>query len=434
MSHAAAYDAPDLSDRSIIGTGLSATARLALLVGFVCLAVAVAIGWRSEDPGHVAKVWLQNWLFGLAIALGGLFFVFIQHLTHAGWSVAVRRPAEALMSNLLWLWAGFIPFVVLHLQGRLSIVWPWFDMAAIRSADPAEAALVEAKAGYLNPQFFFIRAAAYFVVWAALAFFFWRNSVAQDSDGSVARSSRMERVAAPATLLFGLSITFASVDWIMGLSPAWFSTIFGVYFFAGCCAAGFSALALVCLRLQAAGYLKGVITAEHYQDIGKLIFAFGIVFWAYIAFSQYMLIWYANIPEENTWYLARQLGEWKWVSAALLLGHFCIPFLFLISRWTKRYKVGLTIGAIWMLAFAWLDLYYLVHPHIPHGLGKHENYAALAAAHADESAHFGDPLNWLMLAGVLGLISGFTLMRLREHPLVCRRDPRLDESLHFHNI
>lgn len=434
MSHAAAIDAPDLSDRSIIGTGLSGVARLALLVGFVCLGIALFLGWNSEDPGRVAKVWLQNWLFGLAISLGAFFFVFLQHLTHAGWSVAVRRPAEALMSNLLWLWIGFIPFVVLHLQGRLSIVWPWFDMAKMRATDAAEATLVEAKLGYLNPQFFFIRAGIYFIVWISLAIFFWRNSVNQDSDGSVSRSSRMERMAAPAALLFGLTLTFAAVDWIMGLSPAWFSTIFGVYFFAGCCAAGFSALALLCLRLQAAGYLKGVITAEHYQDIGKLIFAFGIVFWAYIAFSQYMLIWYANLPEENTWYMARQMGQWGWVSLALLIGHFCLPFLFLISRWTKRYRASLTVGALWMLAFAWIDIYWLVHPEIPHGLATKKSYNELAAEYAGTSAHFGDPLNWLMLAGVLGLMIGFTLMRLREHPLVCRRDPRLDESLHFHNI
>jgi len=433
MSHAATIQ-PDLSDRSIIGTGLTAVARLSLLVGFVALGISGIIGWGREDSGEVARIWLQSWMFGLAIALGALFFVFIQHLTHAGWSVAVRRPAEALMSNLLWLWVGFIPFVVLHLQGKLAILWPWFDLDAMRAVDPAEAALVEAKSGYLNPQFFFIRAAIYMGIWFLLALFFWRNSIRQDADGSVARTQRMERVAGPAAILFGLSITFAAFDWIMGLSPAWFSTMFGVYFFAGCCTAGFSALALLCLRLQAAGYLRGVITAEHYHDIGKLIFAFGIVFWAYIAFSQYMLIWYANIPEETTWYLARQIGQWGPMSVALLIGHFCIPFVFLISRWMKRFRATLTIGAVWMLFFSWLDIYWLIRPQIPHNLGQWNTYGAMAEHYADRSANLGDPLNWLMLIGVLGLVTGFTLMRLREHPLVCRRDPRLDESLHFHNI
>lgn len=338
------------------------------------------------------------------------------------------------MSNLLWLWVGFIPFVVLYLMDRMAIVWPWFDIAAIEAVSPAEAHLVEAKSAYLNPSFFFLRAAIYLVLWIGLTAFFWRNSVRQDADGSVERTLRMQKLAGPAAILFGLSVTFAAFDWLMSLNPAWFSTIFGVYFFAGCCTAGFSALALLCLFLQQRGYLRGVITAEHYQDIGKLIFAFGVVFWAYIAFSQYMLIWYANIPEETPFFLARQVGGWLPLSVVLLIGHFCIPFLFLISRWTKRFRITLTIGAAWMLLFAWLDIYWLVMPVIPHHLDRFEGYMEMARELEGTPSHLANPVNWIMLAGMLALVGGFTLMRLREHPLVCRRDPRLDESLRFHNI
>ena len=434
MSHSAARQAPDLSDASLVGTRLGGWGRLAAVVGVGCLATAVFLGWRSGDTGHLARVWLQNWLFGLAIALGGLFFVFVQHLTHAGWSVAVRRPAEAIMSNLLWLWLGFLPFVAMYFSGKLSQLFPWCDLEAMRAHDPAEAALVEAKTAYLNPQFFFIRAAAYMAVWVILAFTFWHHSVRQDVDGSVARTKFLERFAAPAALLFGLSITFAAFDWIMSLSPAWFSTMFGVYFFAGCCTAGFSVIILVCLRLQQLGYLKGVITAEHYQDLGKMLFAFGIVFWAYIAFSQYMLIWYANIPEETGWYLARQLGGWGWMSLALLFGHFVIPFLFLVSRWTKRIKLWLAVGAVWMLLFSWIDLYWLVMPEIPPHLNQYETYDQVAAKYGDTSTHLADPVNWFMLVGIMGCVASFTIFRLREHPLLCRRDPRLAESLAFENM
>lgn len=433
-AHTAHSEAPDLSDRSIIGTGLSAQARLAMVAGLVLVALGVFLGWRAGDPGHLAKVWLQNWMFALAIALGGLFFVIIQHITRAGWSVAVRRPAEAVMSNLLWLWVGFIPFIVLWVQDRLAIVWPWFDLAAMKKSEPGVADLVEAKAAYLNPTFFFIRSAIYLAVWVILALLFWRNSIRQDSDGSAQRTRSMSTIAAPGAILFGVTVSFAAFDWIMSLNPAWFSTIFGVYFFAGCCTAGFSMIALVCLFLQQRGYLRGVVTAEHYHDLGKLIFAFGVVFWAYIAFSQYMLIWYANIPEETPFYMARQLGGWLPLSVALLVGHFCIPFLFLISRWTKRFHLTLAIGAAWMLLFAWLDLYWLIMPEIPTDLGTYETYDAMATAHAGTSSHLADPVNWLILAGMLSLVGGFTLMRLREHPLVCRRDPRLEESLHFHNV
>lgn len=434
MSHTATIDAPDLSDRSIIGTGLSAQGRLAMVIGAVALAAGALLGWRSMEPSQLAKAWLHNWTFGLAIALGGLFFVILQHITRSGWSVAVRRPAEAVMSNLLWLWIGFVPFVVLALRGQADMVWSWFDIEAIRAHDPAEAHLIEAKSSYLNPGFFFTRSALYMVIWFALALFFWRCSVKQDGDGNASRSIRMQRMAAPAMILFGLTVTFAAFDWLMSLNPAWFSTIFGVYFFTGCCTAGFSAIALVCLFLQQRGYLRGVITPEHYHDLGKLIFAFGVVFWAYIAFSQYMLIWYANIPEETPFYLARQVGGWGPLSAALLIGHFCIPFLFLISRWAKRFRITLAAGAVWMMLFAWLDLYWLIMPKIPANLASFTTYDELAAANAHVTTGLANPVNWLMLAGMLGLVGGFTLMRLREHPLVCSRDPRLQESLHFHNI
>jgi len=434
MSHTATIEAPDLSDRSIIGTGLSAQGRLAMVAGAILLALGVLLGWRAGDPGQLAKIWLQNWLFALAIALGALFFVIIQHITRSGWSVAVRRPAEAIMSNLLWLWVGFIPFVVLFLQDRLAIVWPWFDLASMRLANSAEAHVVDAKAAYLNPGFFFIRAAVYLAIWFVLALLFWRDSVRQDADGSVGRTVRMQRLAAPAVILFGLSVSFAAFDWIMSLNPTWFSTMFGVYFFICSCTAAFSMLALVCLFLQQRGYLRGVITTEHYHELGKLIFAFGVVFWAYIAFSQYMLIWYANLPEETTFYIARQLGGWGPLTVALLVGHFCIPFLFLISRWMKRARLTLAIGAAWMLLFAWLDLYWLIMPVVPEDIAAFAQYDQLAARYAETPSRLSDPVNWLMLAGMLSLVGGFTLMRLREHPLVCRRDPRLDESLRFQNL
>ncbi|MBX3354661.1 MAG: hypothetical protein KF724_03065 [Phycisphaeraceae bacterium] len=434
MSHSATLHAPDLSDRSIIGTGLTMQARLAMVFGVMLLAAGVVLGWRTMEADQLSRVWLQTWLFGLSISLGGLFFVIIQHLTRAGWSVAVRRPAEALMSNLFWLWIGFLPFVVLFLRDQLDVLWPWLDLESLRLRDPDEAYVVKKKTAYLNAPFFFIRSAIYLVSWFILAWIFWRDSIRQDVDGSVSRSVRLQRFAGPAAIIFGVTVTFAAVDWMMTLYPAWFSTIFGVYFFAGACTAGFSSLALLCLFLQQRGYLRGVITPEHYQDIGKLIFAFGVVFWAYIAFSQYMLIWYANIPEETTYYMARQVGGWGPLSIVLLLGHFVIPFLFLISRWTKRFRITLAIGAAWMLLFAWIDLYWLIMPRIPANLPSFTNYDEMLAANAHVTTGLSNPVNWLMFAGMLGLVAGYTLMRLRVHPLVCTRDPRLQESLRFHNI
>jgi hypothetical protein len=348
--------------------------------------------------------------------------------------VVVRRIAEALAWNLSWLWLGFLPIAGLWWTGKLDTLFPWANLEHLRQVAPDEAALVAKKAAYLNPGFFMIRAAVYLVVWALLARFFVGQSAAQDSDHSVARSQTMSKWAGPAAILFGLTTTFAAFDWIMSLNPAWFSTMFGVYFFAACAAGGFSAIAFTGLRLQQRGLLRDVITPEHYQDLGKLLFGFGVVFWAYIAFSQYMLIWYGNVPEETTWFLARQVGQWRIVSAALLFGHFVIPFLFLISRWTKRWRGTLLFGVSWMLVFHWVDLAYLIHPVIPHDIGSFASYDALQAAYAGEKSGLLQPGLLALSIGFLFLLLGGTLSRLARTGLLCKGDPRLAESLRFENM
>jgi hypothetical protein len=424
----------NLSSSNIRADGLARPGFMLRLVGFVILVVAFFVGMRSPDQGLFLRFWMQSWLFVTSVSLGGLFFLIVHHITHAGWSVVVRRPAEAIASNLQWVWIGFLPFVIYWWKGDLSVIFPWANLDALKLISLEEAELVGKKAAFLNDKFFMIRAAVYLVTWFVLSRFFVSNSVAQDSDGSMARTKKLEKWAGPAAILFGLTTSFAAFDWIMSLNPAWFSTMFGVYFFVGCCTGGFAYIGIVCLRLQALGYLKGIITTEHYQDIGKLLFAFGVVFWAYIAFSQYMLIWYANIPEETAWFLARQLGEWRVVSVVLLFGHFILPFLFLISRWTKRWRGTLLFACVWMLASQWFDLFYLIQPIIPHDIGAYSSYEQILAHYANESAHFLNPWNWILLVGFMLMLVGSTLSRLSSMGLLCMKDPRLAESLRFENM
>ncbi|MSR28668.1 MAG: quinol:cytochrome C oxidoreductase [Phycisphaerales bacterium] len=434
----------DLSDRSIMGDErLVRVSRMAYTVAVAALALAALVAWRQGDAHGFAMIWLQNGLFVLSLALGALFFTMIQHITNAGWGISVRRVAEAQAANLTWIWVLFlVPMGWLCLTNHewaghghgLALVWPWADMAHMSAHAHAEAKIVQAKAAYLNVPFFLIRAVCYFAVWAFLSAWFLRTSRRQDETGDPALSAKMRKGAAVSLILFALTATFASFDWIMSLSPAWFSTMFGIYFFCGTCAGGFSAIAVACLRLQSKGYLRGVITAEHYQDLGKLIWAFGVVFWAYIGFSQYMLIWYGNLPEETVWFLARQIGSWGWVSFALLFGHFIIPFLFLLSRWTKRWRGTLMIGALWMLAFAWIDLYWLVMPVVPADAATFDTYDALNLAYSTTTTGLSNPLNYLVLAGFLGISIGTSTRRLSQGSVLCRRDPRLAESLRFENI
>ena len=290
----------------------------------------------------LVKSWLQNYMFVLSISLGAFFFVFIQHLTRAGWSTTVRRVAEILAGNLQWAWVGprhFVsdrdPLKILmatgsvpdhgadgHFtaDGALGILFPWADMEAMKAHHPAEYDLVSGKSPTSTATFFWIRNVVYVVFWAFRGALVPRTRVEQDESGDVSLTSKMQKWSGPTAILFGLTITFAAFDWIMSLSPAWFSTMFGVYFFAGCCTAGFAMIIVATPADPVVRTGRNVVNREHYQDLGKLLFAFGMVFWAYIGFSQYMLIWYANIPEETGWFLARQLGGWGTISISSCSG------------------------------------------------------------------------------------------------------------------
>ena len=442
---------PDLSEGNVrlgtAGLGVQQGAGLVGIIGLVASAVIGFGGMFGTTPTFLMKSWTQNYMFVLAISLGALFFVFIQHLTRAGWSTTIRRPAELIAANLKWSWVGLIPFAALWLSGGghvegsdaahsnwgPGVLFPWADLEALKAHHPAEYDIVAAKSAYLNSTFFWIRAIIYVTFWGVVSTWFLRTSIAQDATGDIRLTEKMQKWSGPIAIGFGLTITFAAFDWIMSLSPAWFSTMFGVYFFCGCCTCGFSVLIIAVLRLQSLGRLKQGVNREHYQDMGKLLFAFGMIFWAYIGFSQYMLIWYANIPEETGWFLGRQIGGWGTLSFVLLFGHFVVPFVLLISKWTKRLSWYLLAAAIWMLFFGWFDLYWLIMPVVPADAMTAKTYMEVVEAHADASTHIFNPLNFTMLAGVGGIYLWMTIRRMRGSTLLAIRDPRLHEGLSFEN-
>ena len=275
--------------------------------------------------------------------------------------------------------------------------------------------LLQVKEPWLNEGGFRLRAVVYFAVWTGLALFFRNSSRRQDASGDEALSRRMARFSPPAIALFALTLTFAGFDWLMSLDPHWYSTMFGVYFFAGTIVCAFAALTVLTLALDFAGYFRGVITGEPLHDLGKLLFAF-TVFWAYIAFSQFFLIWYANIPEETGWFLHRLEGSWRPATMALAIGHFAIPFFFLMPRTIKRNRVLLLLGALWMLAMHLWDIYWLVMPNLHH-----------------EGVSFA-LLDVTSILGVGGLFVAVVSWLLGRGALLPTRDPRLVESLAFENI
>lgn len=380
---------------------------LGLGLAFMGLGASLALGLPGSEENHrqLWHSWLVGSLFVLSIALGALFFVLVHHGTQAGWSVTVRRIAENVMAMLPFLALLFIPLLLARHE-----LFHWTHAEAVQK-DP----LLQHKAPYLNDTFFLIRTVAYFAIWSGLALWFGRLSRLQDETGDRELTRRMRRGSAPGLLLFGLSITFFAFDWLMSLNPHWYSTIFGLYFFAGSVMAFFAFLALVSIAGQRSGLLDRVVNAEHQHDIGKLLFGF-VIFWAYMAFSQYMLIWYANLPEETGFFAERLTGSWRTASIVLSMGHFVVPFFFLLPRTIKRNGTALAAVSVWLLAMHLLDLYWLVMPNL-HPAGPAPSLLDAAA-----------------LIGCCGVFLAAFGGALKRQALVPLRDPRLPESLTFENV
>ena len=448
--------------------------------------ILLSVVGAMNDPRRFAYSWLFAFAVFLTTALGSLFFVMIQHLTVAGWSVTVRRTAEVFAMGIVALAVLFLPLLVVkdHLYGEwmehgahhgeeaehhaasgggAALVGPSKAFAQPghgheRGGDPhrdqehgattqkmpkegadgeaahgkhGEAAahgehhdpahalhsqLLSHKQGYLNVPFWLIRAFAYFAIWILLAFFYLRTSLRQDvSDNPARETNRMQGFAPIALMLFGGSLTFAAFDWLMSLEAAWYSTIFGVCVFAGAAVTAHALLIVMSLALKREGLLGDLVNREHLHDLGKLTFGF-MVFWAYVSFSQLMLIWYAGIPEEAVYYHLRW-GEhgWTTVSVLLLLGHFIVPFFFLLSRNVKRQAGLIGFGAAWLLLMHVLDMYWYVLPHYSKG--------SLVGSWIDVAA----------LLAVGGCYLSFVFYFLRRVPLVPTRDPRLPRAVHFSN-
>jgi hypothetical protein len=467
-----------------------------VFAGIGALGLIGAGAGYASDPRRFAFSYLFAYITVLLVALGMLFFVLVQRLVSAGWSVTVRRTAEFFAVGLLVMLPLFLPVLATmntlfpwmgqsggeHAAepvGSLSLVKPAFAQEhapegtpAHGNAPPSEAAepagkpagahvaapgespdhaamgthakgldavhgraaheghgpmgdpheliekeIMRKKASYLNKPFFLLRFGFYFAVWILVAMRLFKLSTDQDKSKDPKLTLRAQALAPPATFLFALTLTFAAFDWIMSLEPTWFSTIFGVVIFACGVVSSYAVLILTTLALRSSGPLDGAVTIEHYHDLGKLMFGF-LVFWAYVSFSQYMLIWYAALPEETTFFHNRwDFEPWGNVSMAIILFHFVAPFFWTISRNFKRNVGRLRIGALIIIVMHVVDIYWFVMPNF----------------------HLGKPgfsFHWLdaaCLLAVVGIYGAFVFHRMTQFSLVPVGDPRLQRSLHFQN-
>jgi hypothetical protein len=405
--------APGIVTRAPDGS-ISRTGTILFLIGAVSLAASfVGLFMATTDDVRTEFYfsYLTAFMFTLSLALGALFFVIVQHVARAGWSVVVRRVAENMSVAVPALLLLFLPIVF----GAHDYLYHHWMHAELDSTKPAYDAIIAGKSGFLNPTFFYVRAGIYFAIWIGLALWFRKKSIEQDGNGNPQLSLKMARFGAPALVLFALTITFAAIDWVMSLDPHWFSTMFGVTYFAGSEMAFLGMLALVCMFLGKKGLLKDAINTEHYHDIGKLMFAF-MVFWSYVNFSQYFLIHYADLPEETMWFQHRLEHNWPIIGAILVIGHFIVPFGFLLSRHMKRNKTPLAIGAVFLLCMHWIDMKFLIQP-----------------TYSDQGFY----VTWFdfaTLIGVLFIFLGLTFRSIANSNLLPTRDPKLKESLKFVNI
>jgi hypothetical protein len=410
-----------LSSDEKIELGKEATGFSNLLLGGGVVLLLAGVGLGLSDTENLFRSYVVGFMYVLSIALGLLWFVIINHLVNAKWVIVVRRVAEILVSQMPVLFVLalgiLIPMALVDVHSSemspLQHMYVWLHENTVLADH-----LLHHKAPYLNKGFFLARMVGYFVFWGALSVFFLRKSLEQDKTTSKAESqaivAQLGKVSAPAMIAFALTLTFCAFDMLMSLSATWFSTIFGVYYFAGCILSGYSMLALALMWVQSTGRLRNYVNANHYHDLGKMMFAF-IIFWSYIGFSQFMLIWYGDVPEETFWFKRRFMGDWRTVSTLLLVCHFALPFLGLLSRHVKRNKKTLAFWAVWLLAVHFVDIFWIVFP-------------------KDESGHMPLALSAPLFAiGGLALFLGMAARRAKGINLVPTKDPRLPQSLAFEN-
>lgn len=387
-------------ERKEMPSGLSKVGYLLLIIGVILGGIAFFV-----DHSRALFNYLVSFMMILSIGLGSLFLIALEYVAGADWSTPFRRIPE--------FFAGLLPMLVILVIPLLfgnHTLFHWTHTEVV-----AEDKILAGKEPYLNISFFLIRTFIFIGIWILFYFAFLRNSRKQDETKDQNLTTKNIRLGAIFIPVFAISITFASIDWLMSLEPHWFSTIFGVYFFAGTVVASLAAITLAVVLMKEKGFFNPWITDDHLYSFGALMFAF-VNFWAYIAFSQYLLIWYADLPEETFWYLTRWEGAWAVFSILLIVIHFVVPYAVLLSQPAKMDPKKLKFIAVWLLFAHLFDLFWLVMPNM-------------------ESLKSGYTFSWIDLvfpiaaAGIVILVFNFAARRANHIPV---GDPKLKRGISFH--
>jgi hypothetical protein len=394
------------------------------LVGLGLTAAGVAVSGAQQ----VAYAYLVGFSFWAAIAIGMMMLILIHHIFDASWSVLIRRQFEHGLASFKWLAILFLPLLLGSWFYQRDLVWSWMNLEHVLYSGHTVGhdILYTKKSSFLNLTMFTGMTAAFFLIWMWLSARLRKASFSQDTDGDLNWTYMSRRTAAFGIPLLAVSLSLAAIYWIKSLEYHWFSTMYGVWFFANCVRGALAVGILIMLWLIARGDYQGVVNKNHFYSIGLLTFAF-TVFWAYVTFSQYFLIWNANVPEETFWYNLREVNadgspsQWKWVGLLILFGHFVVPFLYLLSYKHKVTPSKIRPVAIWILAIILVDLCYNILPAL-----KDEQHNPLPFLSLN--------LLWILtsVVGVGGICIWSYLKSFPTAKLLPIRDPRIGECLTYH--
>jgi hypothetical protein len=357
-------------------------------------------------PGQFFRSYLWSYMLCIGISLGCLAWLMLQYLTGGAWGMVIRRPCEAAARTIPLLVLLFLPIVANILAHTANAgLYAWSKPAAV-AADP----VLRAKQTYLNTPFFLVRAVMYFGGWWCAAWLLNKWSAEQDRDGNGAARRKLATLSGPGLVFWGFSVTFMAVDWILSLDPHWFSTMFGLLFMANQALSAMAFLITLMVLLSTRRPFSEILTPRHLHDLGNLLLTF-VMIWAYFAFSQFLIIWAGNLPDEITWYVERVTGGWQYLGFALIFFHFALPFALLLSRDLKRSFKRLAGVAVFILFMRSVELYWLVEPDFRPG-------------------SFG--LSWMDITAPIGLGGvwlAYFLTQLGKRPLMPVGDPHLVEAL-----
>jgi hypothetical protein len=368
--------------------------KVALAVGAGALALCIAGGFVNKV--QFFRSYLFGFIFWLGIPLGSMALLMLHHLVGGYWGHPIRRMLEASSRTMVLVAAMAVPLLF-----GLRSLYSWADPAQMAASE-----LLQHKSFYLNVPFFVVRTVVFFAAWILLAHLLAKWSFEQDRSAQPGVSTRLQSLSAPGVAIYALTVTFASIDWVMSLEPSWSSTIYGMIFIVTQLLATMSLAVIACLLLRDAKPISTWLTPTALNDQGNFLLTFTML-WAYLSFSQFLIIWSGNLPEEITWYVARAQGSWAWIAVALIVFHFAVPFLLLLSRFVKRRIRWLAWVALLLVAMSILDLFWLMTPAY-NRLGPSFQW-----------------MDWLAISGLGGIWIWRFFGQLKQNPLMAVNDPRL---------